>query len=733
MYKSFFGLNRNPFDLSPDPSLYVSVEKEREVLASIYHAIVRRKGFVVLTGEVGTGKTLAVRYLCQLWKDQRIAFANIVGPRLSVIDFLNYVAFDLGLEVKDSSKGSLLRALYQFLLAQFEKGVTTVLVIDEAHQIRPQVLEEIRLLTNFETTQEKLLQVILVGQPELDTKLDSFELRQLKQRIAIRCRLEPLCLEDTRRYIERRLMLAGANLQANPIFPEKTVDAIFRYSSGIPRLINSICEQALVAAYARQDRVVPVEIIEEVASYFRLQPAADFGRAQPPFLLAEQGRSSIPQTYWQPAATVEATAAKALDSSSLSSHREAPTAPPAQPSKPETSLIATASREQEGVEPLATTATVTDLSVIEAEKYGSTSTSITNFSSVSEPSAPTRELRAVAQTDLNSASVAGTSEKAQELVVATARLAQQSDGADSRLTTDTILASPKPVSWQSLSTGLESVIAADTKDTKNSSTPWQNVRLAAAGIALLSVLGASVIFLLRSGVTENAAGKPAHELAAPPVATHADESFAPRAAQSNLHSAMRPGAKPNPGRAAGEATPTVTRKPANEVVTSERPEQPSFPAKRPALSSSDMLNAHPVWPLDRSAGWVTPVMDAASPSEEKALAAITSAVDTRALPPPRVQADAPLPVGGRIKEPQILSRVLPAYPPLAQQAHTEGDVVVEVVVDKAGNVGDLRVISGPPVLRQAALDAVRRWKYAPSTLDAQPISVQMLVTIRFRR
>jgi general secretion pathway protein A len=150
-----------------------------------------------------------------------------------------------------------------------------VLVIDEAHQLSPSVLEEIRLFTNFETTQQKLVQVVLVGQPELDSKLDSFGLRQLKQRIAIRCRLEPLPKSETYEYVERRLVLAGATPHdARALFPLDTMEAVYRYSLGIPRLINSICDQALVAAYGRRLRVIPVELIDDIASYLRLQPTS---------------------------------------------------------------------------------------------------------------------------------------------------------------------------------------------------------------------------------------------------------------------------------------------------------------------------------------------------------------------------------------------------------------------------------------------------------------------------
>jgi len=276
MYKKFFGLERNPFDLSPDPYFVFPTDRTKETLAAVYYAVARRKGFVVLTGEVGTGKTLMVRCLLKLWKRQQVAFSNVFNPKLSSLDFLRFIAHDLGLKVTEGSKGNVLAALYQFLLGQAQKGSTTVLIVDEAHQLSMNAMEEIRLLTNLETTQQKLVQIILVGQPELDRKLDSFELRQLKQRIAVRCQLEPPSGQETATYIERRLRLSGAGERATAIIPVQVVEAIYRYSQGIPRSINAICEQSLIAAFARGCTAITPEIIEEVASYFRLH-----GEVQP--------------------------------------------------------------------------------------------------------------------------------------------------------------------------------------------------------------------------------------------------------------------------------------------------------------------------------------------------------------------------------------------------------------------------------------------------------------------
>ena len=314
MYENYFRLNESPFQLSPDPFFLFSSQKTNEALASISYAINLRKGFVVLTGEVGTGKTLVLRCLFELWERERIPFAYFIGPKLSTVDFLSYITFELGINVKEPTKGKLLRALYGFLLTQFEKGLTTVLIIDEAHEMPRSVLEEIRVLANFETAQQKLIQIVLVGQPELEKKLDLVELRSLKQRIAVRCQLEPLCAEEIGHYVERRLELAGAGSEAATIFPPKTIEAIYRYSTGIPRLVNSICDQALMAACARQIRTVEVEIVDEVATHFRLDHTPNLlKRTEKSSSVARQIESSHPNKSRQAAPTSNASGMKALD------------------------------------------------------------------------------------------------------------------------------------------------------------------------------------------------------------------------------------------------------------------------------------------------------------------------------------------------------------------------------------------------------------------------------------
>jgi len=271
MYKSFYNLKRNPFEITPDPSFLFPTKRHNEALAALYYGVRRHKGFVVLTGEVGTGKTLLLRCLLQLFRQNNdVAYAYIFNGRLSPTEFLQYIAADFGLPASGKNKGELLIDLGGFVISRARKKLTTVLVVDEAHHLSADILEEIRLLTNLETAHQKLLQILLVGQPELDEKLDSVGLRQLKQRIALRSHLEPLDANETKGYIERRLQLAAVDGQTQSLFSVEAVASIYQHSRGFPRLINTICENALISAYARQMRTIPSDVIDEIATDFRL-------------------------------------------------------------------------------------------------------------------------------------------------------------------------------------------------------------------------------------------------------------------------------------------------------------------------------------------------------------------------------------------------------------------------------------------------------------------------------
>jgi general secretion pathway protein A len=270
MYKQFFDLKRNPFEITPDPTFFFPTPRHNEALANLSYGVRWRKGFIVLTGEVGTGKTLLLTCLLDLLKRVQIACAFIVNPRLTPAEFLRHVVADLQVPTRARDKSELLFDLNKYLIDRCRRGSTTVLIVDEAHLLDWELLEEIRLLGNLETAREKLLQIVLVGQPELDHNLDSPQLRQLKQRVMLRCELEPLRENEIRPYIDRRLSLARATPE-KIVFPERAVELIYEYSNGIPRIVNTICENALVTACAQRTRTINPVIVEEVASDFHLK------------------------------------------------------------------------------------------------------------------------------------------------------------------------------------------------------------------------------------------------------------------------------------------------------------------------------------------------------------------------------------------------------------------------------------------------------------------------------
>jgi general secretion pathway protein A len=269
MYKQFFGLTRNPFEISPDPFFYHPTPRHNEALANLHYGVGRRKGFIVITGEVGTGKTLLVRCLLSELRKNNIAFAYVFNPLLPVVEFFQYIMADFGLPYAGRTKTEMLLDLNRFLIQRHARGLVTALVVDEAQALRAELLEEIRLLTNLETSQQKLLQIVLMGQPELEMVLDSPELRQLKQRVALRCQLQPLDEMQTRAYILSRLERAGAAADA-PIFSDEALSKIFEYSHGIPRIVNNLCENTMVNAFSREERPVTADTVTDVATDFRL-------------------------------------------------------------------------------------------------------------------------------------------------------------------------------------------------------------------------------------------------------------------------------------------------------------------------------------------------------------------------------------------------------------------------------------------------------------------------------
>ncbi len=246
MYDQFFGLNRQPFNLTPDPAFLFLTPQHREALVGLTYAIMQRKGFVALTGEAGTGKTTLLARVLHFLPATRVQFSIILNPTLTPSEFLELAMLDFGLKNIPTSKAQRLWNLQNLLFDYRNQGKISALILDEAHKLSPEVLEEIRLLGNFEETDHKLLQILLVGQSELEDNLNRDDLRQLKQRIALWLRISPLAAAEVEQYIRYRWLIAGGT---QPPFSPAAIDSIGRKSRGIPRVINSLCENALTNAF----------------------------------------------------------------------------------------------------------------------------------------------------------------------------------------------------------------------------------------------------------------------------------------------------------------------------------------------------------------------------------------------------------------------------------------------------------------------------------------------------
>ena len=282
MYKEFYGLRANPFNVNPDPRYLFLTRHTEEALACLTYGIQSRKGFVLLSGEVGTGKTTLINKLLEWLRLQQVATAFVFNSRMNVPQFLDYMMADFGIPCDSKSKSQILLRLYNWLLDRYRAGETAVLIIDEAQNLSDEVLEEIRMLTNLETFTEKLLQIVLVGQPELEHKLRQPQLRQLKQRLTLRAKTFPLTLDETRAYVNQRLRIAVSYGQQ--IFEPESIEAVFRYSGGIPRVINLVCEHCLVSAFVDQQKIIGPTVVDAVARDFDLgsTPTSSIANIPPP-------------------------------------------------------------------------------------------------------------------------------------------------------------------------------------------------------------------------------------------------------------------------------------------------------------------------------------------------------------------------------------------------------------------------------------------------------------------
>ena len=304
MFEQFFSLAENPFSMSPDPRFLMATALHREAIAGLIYGVTERRGFMVLTGEAGTGKTTVLRAAADALPES-VQFSYLLNPAMSPSELLEHTLLDLGIDDVPDSKARRMFKLGEILSGRHGQGQVSALIVDEAHKLSPEVLEEIRLLTNFETTTEKMLQIVLVGQPELGELLNLPDLRQLKQRIALRFKVTPLEAEEVPHYIAHRWSRAGGC--DRPPFTDEAMELIKTHSQGIPRLINAICQNALLAAFAAGERRVDSSHVEAVAENLDLTEEAPPGLAEIGLLEAgaEDGGSKLPNLNRAPASKAE--------------------------------------------------------------------------------------------------------------------------------------------------------------------------------------------------------------------------------------------------------------------------------------------------------------------------------------------------------------------------------------------------------------------------------------------
>ncbi|MDA8414406.1 MAG: AAA family ATPase [Desulfobacteraceae bacterium] len=267
MYCEFFGFSEKPFTITPNPQFIYLSEHHREAFAHLLYGIDSHAGFIAMTGEVGTGKTTVLRTLLTQLDPEKYCSALIFNPCRSGEQLLANICREFGVNPEERNGFGYLDALNNFLLEQHEAGRTVVLVVDEAQNLTPDVLEQVRLISNLETERDKLIQIVLSGQPELDTVLQRHDLRQLNQRITVRCRLAPMDMRDTAEYIRHRLKVTGCRIPS--LFSVGAVRRIYRFSRGVPRLVNVVCEQALVMAWTQENSSVTPAIASRVIAGIR--------------------------------------------------------------------------------------------------------------------------------------------------------------------------------------------------------------------------------------------------------------------------------------------------------------------------------------------------------------------------------------------------------------------------------------------------------------------------------
>jgi general secretion pathway protein A len=616
MFLEFYKLREQPFSDTPDPRYVYLSPTHREALASLFYGIETGRGFLALIAEPGMGKTTLLFHLLeQLRSLARTAF--LCQTQCDSRELLRYLLADLEIDTQGKDLASMHEQLKEVLIGEARVGRHFVVFIDEAQNLSDSALETVRLLSNFETSRSKLMQIVLAGQPQLADKLARPELRQLCQRISILSRLVPLTRAETSMYIDHRLHTAG--YKGGHLFTPEARVMIAAWSEGVPRKINNLCFSALTLGYALGQKEIDSSVVREAANDLEVGP-----------LVWDQHDSHRPQ---QPVAAIS-------PSASLHAHG------------------ASGKRD------------------IGASTHGSTPAS--RSASTPAPIPATFDVRYLFRRPA-------------------------------------VLAPPDAF-WSSSSP--TELIAPTAEATPQSTLPPMGSRLEQASRRIIVVAAAVIIFFVvgAAGVFS------LHRTSAEPPAT----------------------AWTNPVRVASPvsiATSTVQRvRPTSnhtEIALASQPTSQAPLARKPAWTYKNLIIAPPAATLhsatrigrDEPPDLTGVASDASADAIQGVLPPSSNILPKSPLTSEEI---APVHAGGRVKEPRVLSKVRPNYPPAAKRIGLEGNVVIDAVIDATGKVTPMKVVSGPVLLQDAALDSVRKWNYEPSYLNDKPVPVEMLINVEFR-
>jgi general secretion pathway protein A len=786
MFLEYYGLREQPFGVTPDPRYLYFSAMHREALASLFYGIETGCGFLALIAPPGMGKTTLLLHLLErLRRSTRTVF--LFQTQCDSREFFRYLLTDLGVDASTQNMAHMHEALNSVLLSNARTGRRFVLIIDEAQNLKKTVLETVRLLSDFETPAAKLIQIVLSGQPQLADRLSHPALMQLRQRISIVSRLHPLTRVEMMVYIYHRLNVAGYS--GPPLFNYDAIDQIVAHSGGVPRNINNICFNALTLGYAKRQKQISGSIVSEVLADLDINALSSHTGA--PAFTTQEPSSTVDgleptdeATYQDFHAAARAAWVKGVEGGATEAHagsesipvtpsggsnppaavsqrdsselvvKELPLeqkagsaeeivaslgsrqAPPAAAWVPPMQVEKARNGEDESPKPVA---------VLAAASGSSAECSRSELKGpLSDDKTPTPESLAqhtaiVARPTTTSPDPLFVSISSQEHVQAVAD--------DSPLTPDKIeipdqtsIPTPSfteapqatfgprannatvslacPTRQEDFDSQLQSGIDAHKSQDSAPQKQWKLI--AACGAVLFAVGVGGVPFFYHASVGVGAVDS-----------TQASEAQA--VPKSNVVVHVDP---------ASQNFKTVSTNPPEDTMPSVRTQhQQSGPMKQSIPSvTSDLfgaLNTHPAIPRTAAAAQTAgaSTSDAGlvfSDENINALLGITSSSDDDVvLPSPVYNQDGAFAVGGQVKQPELLSAVPPQYPPIARQWRVEGDVVVNFVVEENGNVSDMNIVSGPMMLREAALNALRSWKYKPSQLDGQPRAVKTQVTIRF--